>query len=252
MYRLINRSAHDTGLPDCSVPQAATLFDLDIHTTQKENHPARYSAQLLPVFVQMLSGCRSLLDPFAGTGQALFSLQPILKCEIVAIELDPTAWNNVHPQVEQGDAADLPFADNSFDAVLTSPVYGNRMSDHHNAKDASRRNTYWHQANGPLSENNAGTMHFHQTAYKTLHVAAWAEVHRVLEPGGRFILNIKDFIRKGERQRVTAWHDEACQAIGFKMLEHRQVECRGNGNGANGQLRVPYESVILFRKGTRL
>ena len=48
-----------------------------------------------------------------------------------------------------GDATALPFADWTFDAVITSPTYGNRMADHHNAQDGSRRVSYRHSGKHP-------------------------------------------------------------------------------------------------------
>ena len=44
-------------------------------------------------------------------------------------------------------------------------------------------------------------------AYRSFHVKAWREAWRVLRPGGRFVLNIKDHIRNGERMPVTDWHE---------------------------------------------
>ena len=42
-----------------------------------------------------------------------------------------------------------------------------------------------------------------------LHVAVWTECRRVLKPGGIFVLNVKDHIRKGVLQEVTKWHSVA-------------------------------------------
>jgi hypothetical protein len=69
---------------------------------------------------------------------------------------------------------------------------------------------------------------------------------RALQPGGRFVLNIKDHIRGGERQPVTDWHIDALKALGFTLREHVQIACPGMRWGANSQARVEYESVILL------
>ena len=37
----------------------------------------------------------------------------------------------------------------------------------------------------------------------------------MLQPGGRFVLNIKDHIRAGKLQPVTAWHIEALGGAGL-------------------------------------
>jgi len=73
------------------------------------------------------------------------------------------------------------------------------------------------------------------------------EAKRVLQPGGIFVLNIKDHIRNGKRQHVTRWHIEALERIGFCMSRHERIECPGQRFGANGNIRIDYESVILFR-----
>lgn len=50
-----------------------------------------------------------------------------------------------------GDATSLPFPDEAFDAIITSPTYGNRMADHHDARDNSRRLTYRHSGTHPAT-----------------------------------------------------------------------------------------------------
>lgn len=61
--------------------------------------------------------------------------------------------------------------------------------------------------------------------YCEFHDRAWAEAVRVLKPGGLFMLNIKDHIRGGRRQRVTLWH--ALNLVGRHGV--RVVECRRVG-----------------------
>jgi tRNA G10 N-methylase Trm11 len=93
-----------------------------------------------------------------------------------------------------GDALALPFPDATFDAVVTSPTYGNRMADHHHARDGSLRYSYTHTLGRSLHPNNSGTLHW-GAEYQRFHSLAWREVWRVVRPGGRFVLNIKDHVR---------------------------------------------------------
>lgn len=209
-------------------------------------HPARYTDVLLPVFARMAQGCQRILDPMAGTGK-IFQLRDLgITAQIHAVELEPE-WVAMHPGTQQGNALALPFADGYFDGVIVSPTYANRMADHHEARDVSRRNTYRHALGRALHPDNSGAMQWGEQ-YRQFHVAAWREVWRALQPGGVFVLNIKDHIRKGERVRVTDWHIGACESIGFVVEEHERIDCPGNRFGQNGKERIAYESVIKFVK----
>jgi len=209
-------------------------------------HPAVFSEAILPVVVQLLRPeHKRVLDPFAGIGR-VHSIRELVEWEMttVGIELEPE-WADLHPDTRVGSALDLPFEDGSFDAVVTSPTYGNRLADSHVAKDGSVRRSYTHDLGRTLSEGNSGSMQW-GSAYRDFHRAAWLETKRVLRPGGRLVLNISDHIRRGKRQYVSSWHTTALIAIGFELVDAARVETTRLRSGANSSARTPSEMVLAF------
>lgn len=208
-------------------------------------HPATYTDTLLPVMADMLPANARVLDPFGGTGKIfkLLEFRPDLRIE--AIEIEPE-WASLDSRITLGNALMLPWQADSFDAICTSPCYGNRMADHHEAKDASRRNTYRHALGRPLSKENAGAMQWGD-AYRDFHRRAWLEAKRVLRPRGTFILNIKDHVRAGKCQQVSQWHVDTLFDMGFSIVDWRTVETPGQRYGANGGARLDHENVIAMR-----
>lgn len=220
----------------------ATLFDLPAANV---SHPAKYSDALMGTFVRMLRGSRRILDPFGGTGKVFLLSHWLPDAQIEAVEIEPE-WAAQHPLTTLGNALDLPWTSQYFDAICTSPTYGNRMADHHDAQDDSQRLTYTHRLGRNLHASNTGDLQW-GTEYRMVHVVAWQEARRVLEPGGRFVLNIKDHIRGGVRQHVTDWHITTLEGLGFEVQEHVKIDCPGMRYGRNGGVRVEYESVVLLR-----
>lgn len=211
-------------------------------------HPAKFSVGVLGKIAPHLPARASarVLDPFAGIG-GVFGLRELgFQGDIVGVEIEPE-WAANHPGIIVGNAISLEFPDECFDAIVTSPVYGNRMSDHHEARDASRRNTYRHVLGRRLHPDNAGQLQWGDK-YREFHTLAWAEAVRVLKTGGLFFLNIKDHIRKGERQNVALWHQGCLMDLGLLPRACDRVAARGNGYGNNGRERVPYELVYRFEK----
>jgi len=204
-------------------------------------HPAKFSDALLPVISQQVPAGSLVLDPFAGTGK-IHELRP--HATTIGVELEPE-WAAMSPFTIVGDALHLPFANKTFDAIATSPTYGNRMADHHNAKDASTRNTYRHTLGRSLHPNNSGQLQWGEP-YRHFHVAAWTEAIRVLKPGGVFVLNTSDHYRKGVAQPVTKWHRSVLQGLGLTLVRATEVPTPRNRFGANGALRPDNESVITF------
>lgn len=206
-------------------------------------HPAKFSAAILEHLTALVNELHieSALDIFAGVGGI-----HALPTSTLGLELEHL-WAACHSgPVTVGDATRLPFRDHAVDAVITSPVYGNRMSDHHKARDNSRRNTYTHILGQPLRSGNAGAMRFPGKAYEELHRAAWSEAGRVAR---RFlIVNCSDFIAKGQTVRVCDWHRDVISASGMTHARTILVETPRNRFGANAALRVDHEQIMVFTK----
>jgi SAM-dependent methyltransferase len=214
-------------------------------------HPAKFSPPIVETAARHLQGISllgqggvsSVLDPFAGTG-LVHSLRMYGDFKIVGVEIEPE-WAEMHPRTVIGDALALPFRDSSFDAVLTSPTYGNRLADHHDAKDGSTRRSYKHDLGRDLHPNNSGMLHWGEE-YRIFHRIAWDEVRRVVRPGGRFILNMKNHIRSGEEQPVTEWHVDTLIRSGWKLRHIEPIPAKGMRYGQNHQARVSFEFVLVF------
>lgn len=106
-------------------------------------HPAKFSRKILDVFREMLSAERDrvghlrVLDPFAGCGGVHELAEE--RVETFGYEIQPE-WAAAHADTICGNVLELGsvFPAGTFDAVATSPSYGNRLADHHEAKDPCR------------------------------------------------------------------------------------------------------------------
>ena len=206
-------------------------------------HPAKYNDAILAAIERALPETGRVLDPFAGTGR-IHELANEYRYTY-GIELE-AEWADMHPSTTVGSALTLPWVDNVFDAIATSPTYGNRMADKYDGRDGSKRNTYRTALGRDLRSENSGAMQWGPD-YRLFHAQAWREARRVLKPGGVFILNVKDHIRKGERQYVTNWHVVYLQTVlRFHEVGAQRIPVRGNGFGANGKVRIDYEEVVTL------
>lgn len=248
--------------------------------TEVPPHPAKFSAPIL----KELSGALSVLpparrkpwvvwDPFGGVG-GVHSLATDL-VTTWATEIEPE-WAAAHPRTVVADALRAPFRPGTFDAVVTSPCYGNRMADHHEAKDPcsaclgvggtggkylsdwrecpkckgtglSLRNTYRHKLGRPLSPGSAAGLQWGDD-YRTFHEEVWGEVWIMLRRGGKFFLNVSDHIRKGQVMPVVRWHQDTILDMPFEMLGKIKIPTQRNRQGSNGNLRVDAEYLLIFEK----
>ena len=215
-----------------------------------KRHPAKYSDSIIPVLARELDGCKRVYDPFAGTGKIANIMDHGFDGEIYCCEIEPE-WAHIDRRITAWficDAEHTSFIqDEFFDAICTSPTYGNRMADHFEARDGSRRITYRHYLERPLHPENTGRMQWGKR-YREKHEAVYAELYRVLKPGGLFVLNVSDHIRGGKIVRVSDWHLETLKALGFSLIRSHAVETPRMRMGANHDLRVPHENVYTLQK----
>tara|TARA_R110000772_G_scaffold36981_8_gene88109 strand:- start:559 stop:1278 length:720 start_codon:yes stop_codon:yes gene_type:complete len=234
----------------------------DVSDVTKVKHNAKFTRNITDEITWMLNkyrgeGIMRLLDPMGGVGGIFdtHSADGEWMIDMVEIEHEWAVAATTHPladgQTDRVMEADfltwLPDAYWLYDFVVTSPTYGNRMADHHEAKDGSKRNTYRHTLGRELTDGSSAGMQWSEE-YRFFHEKAWLKVWDLLAPGGIFIVNVKDHIRKGVKQPVSAWHRLLLIAIGFELLESRDMPVRGNRQGRNGDVRVDHEQIYVFKK----
>lgn len=218
------------------------------------DHPAKFSKPILDAIREIIAveverlgpdypRRPRLLDPFAGVGK-IHQLEDVV--DTVGIELEKS-WADAHPRTEVGDATDLRFQGGEFDIVGTSCCYGNRMADLYegDAKE-SQRYTYRISLGHELSFNSAAGMQW-GSEYRSFHVAAWREALRVLVEAGLLIVNVSNHVRDDQVQRVVEWHLTTLIELGCSLVEARPVETQRMGNGANRNLRVDAEMLLVVR-----
>lgn len=224
-------------------------------------HPAKYNDALIPVFAKLLKEhkAKNVLDPMAGTGKIWDIRKHGYLGHITCNEIEPEWADEARKNVVTGrsqdrsvvtewDAADMGFDDGEFDAIVTSPTYGNRMADHHDAKDGSKRYTYKHMLGRDLNPENTGQMQWGEE-YRRKHEAIWRECLRVLRPGGLMVVNVKDHYRNGRLQPVSLWHVTTLRRLGCSYRERIKVSTPGLRVGANAHSRVGHEDVwVLVKK----
>lgn len=214
-------------------------------------HPAVYTDKFIPIFAEHLQGYNKVYDPFAGTGKISLIREFGWSGDLYCSEIEPE-WTHRYSGINHwfiGDSSKTSFIkDGFFDAICTSPTYGNRMADHFEARDSSKRITYRHRLGRVLSEDNTGRMQWGEK-YKNKHQEIYTEVLRTLRSGGLFILNISDHIRAGRVIPVSQWHVALLINLGCIVEKEINIETQRMGFGANAKARVDTELICILRKG---
>jgi len=195
-----------------------------------------------------------ILDPFAGVG-GIHYFHEERGDDTIGLELE-AEWAGQHPRNVVGDATRPPFPKFSFDAIVTSPCYGNRMADVYDGRDGSTRRTYRISLGRVPSSGSSAVMQWGST-YRGLHERAWRANYALLHAGGLFIVNISNHLRTlksddGQiEMHVTEWHMMTLSALGLRLLAAEPVGTARYGFGANGQDRAESEFLLVFRKPSK-
>lgn len=263
---------------------ASDLFTpAPISSDVEADHPAQYSPEVLEAIDEVLASNHPLsprmglriLDPYAGKGSGV-DAWAATGYDAIGVELEPE-WGCASPRIVQGSALQLSALDlgGTFDAVITSPCYGNRMADNHEAKDPckacvpgmsdaptldasggvcktcggtglSSRITYRHKLGRMPSQGSAAVMQW-GNAYRHHHSQFVHSAIDVLEPEALIIINMKNHIRDGREQLVSEWWVNTLLVRGCRLLEVRPVRTQGMGFGANADARTDREFLIVVR-----
>lgn len=214
--------------------------------THRVRHPARYSRGLLRIFARYLQSGWRILDPMAGTGKIGRLKKFDSTLTIVANEIEREWAIGEDVYWFHTDAAHMTWAWNeSFDAIITSPVYGNRMSDTYT--DHTRRITYRAGLGRALHPENTGQMQWGEP-YRQKHIAIYRECYRTLQPQGLFLLNVSDHVRDGRVVPVSAWHRDTLLELGMTLLNVHELKTPRTRFGKNHELRCGVEFVFVFQK----
>lgn len=213
-------------------------------------HPAKYTDSFISIFAELLKGKTNVLDPFAGTGKIGLIKDCGFSGKVYANEIEPE-WINPNKYncdfITTEDAEFLQYPDGFFDAICTSPTYGNRMADHHIAKDGSKRNTYTHCIGRQLSDGNTGKMQWGHE-YMEKHERIYKHLASLVKYDGLFICNVKNHIRKGEEVDVKSFHERSIIESGFTKVKEIFIKTNGNCFGANADKRTRGEYILIFVK----
>lgn len=191
-----------------------------------------------------------MLDPFAGTGKIGKLKQYGYQGKIYANELEKE-WLEINEFncdiLTFQDAEFLDYSNEFFDAVCTSPTYGNRMADYFNAKDGSKRLTYTHCLGHQLTDGNTGKMQWGEE-YRVKHEKIYSHLAELLKHNGIFILNIKNHIRNGKEINVKEFHKQCLLSQGLTLKEEKFIETPSLKYGENCNARTKGEYILVFLK----
>lgn len=224
------------------------------------DHPAPFSDSIVFELHRLTKTWDGpILDPYAGIGR----IASLGRDDTFGIEIEPEFdAASLLPEERRvcGDSRFLGqfIADGRLPqprAIVTSPDYGNRMADQYLGTPAERdlrertgrkprRRSYAISLNRRVSEGS-GAAHQWGPDYRRCHEAVIDSVTHELEVGAMLALNVSDHYRGTKIQLVTGWWIGMIGRCGWRVLEMVPVETQRFKDGANRELRVENEWIVL-------
>jgi len=251
--------------PKRDVYQRARLFDPASFT-----HHAKANLNLLQAILDRYSDPGDLVvDPMGGAGSIYIGLltgRRVLAGDIEAQwarllqdNKSQLATSSLIAHSSSGlacrwDAAKLPLAAGQADICITSPPYFDVFSDwdtssNHLVEDAKLNE---HGISYGLHPAQIANIHVYESYLRAM-LAVYLEVNRVLRPGGKLGLIVKDCIRGGRRVPIVEDNLSVAAAAGFRLLERFDIPTRGTHfrnvqRMKSGQLGPAFEPILVMEK----
>lgn len=220
-------------------------------------HYSRYHPKIIEAIQERIGDSKRILDPMAGTMERLRVLEDPLRGyhQVYGVEIEPE-WveGYPHPRLHRADSTDMRnlFEDEFFDAIVVSPVYGNRDSDLTGEWwDNSDRKSYAAGlGRNPSKGSAARGLSSESDEYRLIHAKIWCESVRVLMEGGLFFLNVKNYIRNHTIIRVSQWHrDFLRDHLGMQEIDDTAIPTEGRKHGTNTDVRAEKaEKIYVYVK----
>lgn len=254
-----------------------TKFKRDTHQRAKLFHPDSFKHQgranlnLLSTLLQYAPAGQLVIDVMGGTGSILIATDyqhPVISGELEThwVIISEANRKSIAGQslftlstsalCPQWDATRLPLASGSVPAIITSPPYWDMLSDWHiNSKGLQDSHEIYGPAYG-LDPRNLGNVHIYEEYLRAMG-QVYRECGRVLGPGGKLVLILKDRIHKFKRVPIVRDTIGLVTALGFTLARQIDRECLPSLHRRVNQLHNPQaetvdtEAALVFTKAEK-
>ncbi|MEW5828846.1 MAG: DNA methyltransferase [Chloroflexota bacterium] len=159
----------------------------------------------------------------------------------------PVNWENREYKVWQANSMDLPLADNSTDAIISSPPYFGALDY---ARDNRLRLWFlgcenWKELDASLTAN--------QKIYLPQMSACLQEMYRVLKPNGYCVLVLGDVERDGKTHRTAEILSDIAVDVsgdGFKVETIYDDIIPDERRSRRNTQTTKFERILVMQKGT--
>lgn len=258
-------------------PETKTKFKRDHHQRAQLFHPdsfkhsGRANLNLLSALLQYAPAGQIVLDPMGGTGSILIATDhqhPVVCGELEShwAFISETNRKNIAGQrliaastpalCCQWDAGRLPLASGTVPFIITSPPYWDMLSDWHiNSKGLQDSHEVYGNAYG-VDPRNLGNVHIYED-YLAAMALVYRECGRVLGPGRKLVLVLKDRVHKFRRVPLVRDTIALCTALGFSLVSHVEREVIPSLHRRTNMLHNPEsetvdtEAALIFSKAEK-